>query len=64
MRSGPFGRSRIQSPGSLRYAQTFGLNIPTLLLRHSLPALVALPSEAMLRIALLPAPNRHIPPER
>jgi hypothetical protein len=37
--------------GSLRYAQTFGLNIPVPLLRHSLSAL------EMLYISLFGPPN-------
>jgi hypothetical protein len=36
----------------LRNAQAFGLNIPTPLFRHILPALVALPTEAMLATKL------------
>jgi hypothetical protein len=36
-----------------RYAQTFGLNILTPLFRYILPALVALPLEAMLRKVLI-----------
>jgi hypothetical protein len=37
----PLKRLGLRNGSGLRYAQTFGLNIPTPLLRHILPALVA-----------------------
>jgi hypothetical protein len=40
--SSPVGGSGFRSPRSFRCAQTFGLNIPTPLFRHILPALVLL----------------------
>ncbi|MDR2742443.1 MAG: hypothetical protein LBB98_09870, partial [Treponema sp.] len=50
--------SGFRSPRSFRYAQTFGLNIPTAHYTHSLPAL------KMLRIFLFGPSNRRKQPER
>jgi predicted nucleotidyltransferase len=54
----PYGSPASAMAGSFRYAQAFGLNIPT---PHSIHSLSAL---EMLRISLSGLPNRRIQPER
>jgi hypothetical protein len=62
--TGPVSGSASTTARSFRFAQTFGLNIPTPLFRHILPALVALPTEVMLRKPLFGLAKRCKQPER